>query len=113
MRDALAVAVIFCSLFRRFNSTSYWLSFVNPFFIQSLYTDERLRVQPAFILAGLALATLMKSSEIELGSAGRSRAVWLRDAAQTALESSWRSQWINVTLAEAALVRLAPLCEHK
>jgi len=63
-----------------------------------------LSIQPSFIFAGLALATLMKSSEIEHGAAGRSRAMWLRDAAQTALQSSWTANWINATLAEAALV---------
>lgn len=50
------------------------------------------------------MATLMKSSETELGSVGRNRALWLRNAAQRALESSWNTQWIDSTLAEAALV---------
>jgi hypothetical protein len=67
--------------------------------------EERPRMQPALVYAGLALATLMKSSELELGAAGRSRAVWLRDAAQTNLEQSLANQWIDLPLAEAALVR--------
>jgi hypothetical protein len=50
------------------------------------------------------MATLMKSSESELGEAGRTRALWLRDTAQRHLESSWNCQWIDPTLAEAALV---------
>lgn len=67
-------------------------------------------MQPAVIYAGLALATLMKSSQLELGTAGSNRALWLRDAAQSNMEQSLSSQWIDVPLAEAALVSflLAP-----
>jgi hypothetical protein len=66
-------------------------------------------MQPSLVFAGLALATLMKSSEMELGSAGRERAIWLRDKAQAWLEMSWNSQWIDMTLAKAALVRVHPV----
>ena len=59
---------------------------------------------PSIIYAGLALATLMKSSQLELGTAGSDQALWLRDAAQSNLEQSLNSQWIDVLLAEAALV---------
>lgn len=45
---------------------------------------------------------------MELGSAGRERAVWLRDKAQAWLEASWNSQWIDMTLAKAALVSMLP-----
>ncbi|KIJ68076.1 hypothetical protein HYDPIDRAFT_173755 [Hydnomerulius pinastri MD-312] len=61
-------------------------------------------MQPSLVFAGLALATLMKSSEMELGTAGRNRALWLRDQAQASLEASWNSQWIDMTLAKAALI---------
>ncbi|EGO00473.1 hypothetical protein SERLA73DRAFT_181083 [Serpula lacrymans var. lacrymans S7.3] len=61
-------------------------------------------MQPSLVLSGLALSTLMKSSEMELGATGRSRALWLRDAAQSSLESSWTSGWIDMTLAKAALI---------
>jgi len=66
-------------------------------------------MQPSLVFAGLALATLMKSSEMELGSAGRERAIWLRDKAQGWLEASWNSQWIDMTLAKAALVSATTL----
>lgn len=62
-------------------------------------------MQPALIMAALAMATLMKSSEIELGSEGRHRAVRYRDSAQTLLESACNQQLVDYTLAEAALVR--------
>ncbi|KAG0700822.1 hypothetical protein DFH29DRAFT_602797 [Suillus ampliporus] len=89
-----------------FTTSGYWLSFVNvPDFVRSLYNPEdRSLMQPSLVFAGLALATLMKSSEMELGSAGRERAVWLRDKAQAWLEASWNSQWIDMTLAKAALI---------
>ncbi|KAF8444834.1 hypothetical protein L210DRAFT_3444273 [Boletus edulis BED1] len=89
-----------------FTTTGYWLSFVNiPDFMRSLYNPEdRSLMQPSFVFAGLALATLMKSSEMELGTAGRTRAAWLRDQAQASLEASWNSQWIDITLAKAALI---------
>ena len=51
------------------------------------------------------MAMLMRSSETELGAHGRERALWLKNLAQTALESSWNSRWIDLSLAEAALVR--------
>lgn len=63
-------------------------------------------MQPSLVFAGLALATLMKSNEMELGTTGRSRAAWLRDQAQTSLEASWNAQWIDMALAKAALVRV-------
>ncbi|OJA20523.1 hypothetical protein AZE42_01595 [Rhizopogon vesiculosus] len=89
-----------------FTASGYWLSFVNvPDFVRSLYNPEdRSLMQPSLVFAGLALATLMKSSEMELGSAGRERAIWLRDKAQAWLEASWNSQWIDMTLAKAALI---------
>ena len=62
-------------------------------------------MQPSLVFAGLALSTLMRSSEMELGTAGRTRAAWLRDQAQASLEASWNAQWIDMTLAKAALVR--------
>ncbi|THH18643.1 hypothetical protein EW146_g2361 [Bondarzewia mesenterica] len=89
-----------------FSQSSYWLIFINiPLFLRNLYDqEERSRVQPSLVLAGLALATLVRSSELELGAAGRDRALRLRDAAQSALESSWASQWIDLGLAEAAMI---------
>lgn len=61
-------------------------------------------MQPSLILSVLALSTFMKSSELNGGNAGRLRALWLRDAAQSALEASFNAQWIEPTLAQAAWV---------
>ncbi|KII92940.1 hypothetical protein PLICRDRAFT_679940 [Plicaturopsis crispa FD-325 SS-3] len=61
-------------------------------------------MQPALVYAALALTTLMRSSELELGASGRSRAMWLRDVAQSELDKSWNTQFIDYMLAEAALL---------
>ncbi|KAJ7121672.1 hypothetical protein C8R44DRAFT_786662 [Mycena epipterygia] len=92
-----------------FSDTGHWLCFLNlSFFLDKLWhAEERLKIQPAFILAGLAMAELMRSSESERGAAGRSRAAWLRDHAQSALHiamSGGNGDWIDASLAEAALI---------
>ncbi|GLB44949.1 putative GAL4-like Zn(II)2Cys6 (or C6 zinc) binuclear cluster DNA-binding domain [Lyophyllum shimeji] len=89
-----------------FQDTGYWLCFLNlDYFVRTLLDEElRLSIQPAFIYAGLAMATLMKSSEVEFKAPGRERALWLRNTAQTHLESSMASEWIDASLAEAALI---------
>lgn len=61
-------------------------------------------MQPSLVLSCLAVSTFLKSSELNGGSAGRLRAVWLRDAAQSALEASFNAQWIEPTLAQSAWV---------
>ncbi|KAJ7694383.1 hypothetical protein B0H17DRAFT_1057522 [Mycena rosella] len=92
-----------------FSDTGHWLCFLNlSFFLDMLWSaEERLKIQPAFILAGLAMAELMRSSNSERGANGRSRAAWLRDNAQTALQiamSGGNDDWIDASLAEAALI---------
>ncbi|KAI0058726.1 hypothetical protein BV25DRAFT_1810152 [Artomyces pyxidatus] len=91
-----------------FDSTTsnYWLTFFRmPSPLPDLRDkDVRSHLQPSLVLAGLALATLLKSSELERGAAGRDRALRLRDAAQSSLEASWNSQWIDLNLAKAAMV---------
>ena len=54
--------------------------------------------------AGLALATLLKSSEFGQGEKGRARALRLRDAAQSSLDSAVHASAFDATLAEAAMV---------
>ncbi|KAJ6540138.1 hypothetical protein DFH09DRAFT_1175587 [Mycena vulgaris] len=92
-----------------FSDTGHWLCFLNlEFFVNMLWNpEERLKIQPAFILAGLAMAELMRSSDSERGARGRARAAWLRDHAQTALQiamSGGDGAWIDASLAEAALI---------
>ena len=61
-------------------------------------------MQPALVYAYLAMARFVRSSEIELGARGRVQALRLRDVAQAHLQESWRMQWIDLGLAEAAMV---------
>ncbi|KAJ7260366.1 hypothetical protein B0H12DRAFT_1107906 [Mycena haematopus] len=92
-----------------FSDTGHWLCFLNlSFFLDMLWNpEERLKIQPAFVLAGLAMAELMRSSDSERGEPGRTRAAWLRDNAQTALTiamSGGNGDWIDASLGEAALI---------
>lgn len=87
------------------------LSFINTRLLRdTLYnSDERSKIQPSFILSGLAMALLVKSSESNLDSSFLlPRAIWLRDQAQKALQISWDTRWIDPSLAQAALVRDHP-----
>ena len=60
-----------------FSASTPQVSFINTtYFIRSLFNvDERSRMQPALIYAGLALTTLTRLSELELRGGGRSRAL--------------------------------------
>lgn len=88
------------------SSSGHWLSFIHaPTFLRDLQDEHlRVRMQPALIMSALAMATLMKSSQIELGSSGRNRALYFRDNAQSLLEAACSSQSVDYTLAEAALL---------
>ncbi|KAJ6628586.1 hypothetical protein B0H10DRAFT_1990499 [Mycena sp. CBHHK59/15] len=107
--DQYPLEEIVADLTYLFSDTGHWLCFLNlPFFLEILWNaEERLRIQPAFILAGLAMVELMRSSECERGVTGRNRAGWLRDAAHSALHtamSGGNGDWIDASLAEAALI---------
>ncbi|KAJ7596839.1 hypothetical protein C8J56DRAFT_918462 [Mycena floridula] len=88
------------------SDAGHWLSFLNfPLLKNNLSNPhERVKIQPSFILAGLAMSILMRSSELENGEEGRNRAIWLRDAAADQMERSWNVEWIDAPLAEAALI---------
>ena len=65
-------------------------------------------MQPALVLAALALSVFFTGSETEGGKASRDRAGMLRDLAQAAMESSLAVGWIDCNLAKAAWV-----CQNK
>jgi hypothetical protein len=65
-----------------------------------------MRMQPALIYSALGLATLLRSSDAELGASGRERAVWLRNVASSLIESAWNTRWLDERLAQAALVSI-------
>ncbi|CAK5282641.1 unnamed protein product [Mycena citricolor] len=91
-----------------FADAGHWLCFVNAtVYIDYLWHPEsRLKMQPAFVLAGLALAELMRASDVERGAGGRGWAGCLRDHAQSALAlaMSARVESLDPSLAEAALI---------
>lgn len=61
-------------------------------------------MQPSFVLASLAVATFIQSSEQEEGAKGRAWAMRLRDVAQGSLEASVSSRWIDESLVQASWV---------
>ena len=58
------------------------------------------------VLAALATANLIRSSEQEDGAAGRSWALALLQEAQASLESSISARWIDESLVQASWVRV-------
>ncbi|KAF7292128.1 Zn(2)-C6 fungal-type domain-containing protein [Mycena indigotica] len=90
------------------------LSFANPrFLLETLWSpSRRLSLQPAFVLASMAVAVLLRSHDGPggAGKAGRERARQLREAAGEALEAAWGDgsgdgeRWVDASLAEAALL---------
>ncbi|KAF7350086.1 Zn(2)-C6 fungal-type domain-containing protein [Mycena venus] len=72
-----------------FSDTGHWLCFLNlTFFLDMLWNpEERLKIQPSFILAGLAMAELMRA----------------QNALAIAM-SGGNGDWIDASLAEAALI---------
>ncbi|KAG9315829.1 hypothetical protein JVU11DRAFT_3478 [Chiua virens] len=98
-----------------FRSSVYWFSFVNIPHFFSIYFDSerRVRMQPSFLPAALAIATFFQSSEAGFGREGRRKAMLLRDVAQGALEASLNARWIDEELAQAAwLLALFEVCAH-
>lgn len=93
-----------------FNSSIHWLAFLNDrYFFRRLWDpSEREKLQPALVLSALALATLLKSSEVVLGARGRERALWFRDNAQSYLEQAWSNSTVDPSLAQAAMVKFTP-----
>jgi hypothetical protein len=89
-----------------FRASNYWFSFINVprFFSRLLDPGQRPLLQPSFILAALACANLIKSSEQEAGREGRGWALTLLDTARASLDASLNSQWIDESLVHASWV---------
>ncbi|RPD58663.1 hypothetical protein L227DRAFT_587060 [Lentinus tigrinus ALCF2SS1-6] len=96
---------IFADLHSLFTTTSYWLSFINVelFFRDLRDPSSRARMQ-SLVMSALAMAMLMKSSEIELGSSGREIALTLRDRARACLEHACNTRAPDYQMAGAALI---------
>lgn len=89
-----------------FSASNYWFAFVNVprFFSRLLDPAQRTRLQPSLILAALAAANFIRSSEQENGAKGRAWALTLRERAQSALDASLNSRWIDESLVQASWV---------
>ena len=61
-------------------------------------------MQPALVIAALALATIMVSSQLELGTAGRERAKTLGQYANGLLHAALNDGSTDPALAQASLV---------
>ncbi|TFK52485.1 hypothetical protein OE88DRAFT_1795692 [Heliocybe sulcata] len=99
-----------------FRTSNYWFSFFNvPRFLNDFFdTRRRETMQPSLVLAALAVATFLHSSELDQAEAGRTRAMRLRDEAQACLEASLNGQWIDSSLAQAAwLLAFFEVCGHQ
>ena len=88
-----------------------WVSFLHiPRFFDSLFSPVRRgTLQPSLLLSALALGQLTQSSEVEKGRKGRYRSLKLLDMAHGALEGSLATGWVDIGLAQAALVSLLQL----
>ncbi|KAF9524627.1 hypothetical protein CPB83DRAFT_797695 [Crepidotus variabilis] len=98
--------IIFDEITFLVRNTGHLLNFVNlDYIMRRIYSEEqRLKIQPAFIYAVLAMAKLMKSSKLDEGSGGLSQAMELVNQAHAAYKDAIELRWFDVTLAEAALI---------
>lgn len=87
-----------------FRTSSYWFSFfhIPRFFATFCAPQTRTQMQPALVLGALAFVTMLQSSEVQRGAAGRAFALVLRDRAQGALEASLNAGWVDEGLVKAA-----------
>lgn len=97
-----------------FSASNYWFAFINVprFFSRLLDPSQRTHLQPSLILAALAVANCIRSSEQENGAVGRAWALRLRDRAQSALDASLNARWVDESLVQASWVRLSILSTH-
>ena len=104
-REAASTHVLYDVKFL-FRIAPYWFCFFNVPRFSSLFSNHtrRLEMQPSYILAMLALATFLQSSETGLGAEGRRRALRLRDEAQSAMDASLNAGRLDPDLAKAAWV---------
>ena len=89
-----------------FRASNYWFAFFNVprFFARLCDPSKRSSLQPSLVLAALAAANFIRSSEQESGEAGRMWALTLLEQAQASLESSINARWIDEHLVQASWV---------
>ncbi|KAI0697750.1 hypothetical protein C8T65DRAFT_806929 [Cerioporus squamosus] len=84
-----------------------WVSFLHlPRFFDALFNPgvRRNTLQPSLLLSALALGVFAQSSESEHGARGRQKALKLLELAHGALEGALATGWVDIGLAQAALL---------
>ncbi|KAI0655605.1 hypothetical protein C8Q70DRAFT_422985 [Cubamyces menziesii] len=101
---SMTVRRIVTDLRALFHSSIYWVSFINipRFFDNLLDPTRRAALQPSLLLSALAIGTLAQSSEAENGAPGRARALKLLDLADSTLQASLASGWVDFGLVQAS-----------
>ena len=86
-----------------------WFQFLNrSLFFTTLYHEiDRYEIQPALILAMLAVTTLVKSANQGPHAVGKQNAITFADAARSMIQQSIVANKVDPTLAQAALVLMA------
>ncbi|KAI0702975.1 hypothetical protein C8T65DRAFT_655245 [Cerioporus squamosus] len=101
-----AMKTIMVDLKALLQASPCWVSFLHvPRFFDSLFNPVRRNsLQPALLLSGLALGAFAQSSEVENGARGRQKALKLLEMAHGALEGALATGWVDIGLAQAALL---------
>jgi hypothetical protein len=91
-----------------FRASNYWFACFNVprFFTRLCDPIKRTSLQPSLILAALAVANFIRSSDQEHGAAGRNWALTLLEQAQSSLESSINARWVDEGLVQASWVSI-------
>ncbi|KAI0823181.1 hypothetical protein BC628DRAFT_1385050 [Trametes gibbosa] len=97
---------IFKDIRSLFRTSVYWGSFVHlPRFFEALLDPaRRSSIQPGLILAMLAVGIFVQSSDLRLGSSGRTRALKFIDQAHAAIQASLSTHWVDIGLVQAAWI---------
>ncbi|TFK82181.1 hypothetical protein K466DRAFT_666667 [Polyporus arcularius HHB13444] len=83
-----------------------WVGFLHlPRFFNTLFDPaRRSSLQPSLLLSALALGAFVQSSHAENGPRGREKALKLLELAHGALDGALATGWVDIGLAQAALL---------
>ncbi|RPD62664.1 hypothetical protein L226DRAFT_610838 [Lentinus tigrinus ALCF2SS1-7] len=101
-----AMKTIMTDLRALLQSSPCWISFLHlPRFFDTLFNPiRRHSLQPSLLLSALALGAFVQSSEVHNGARGRQKALTLLEMAHGALEGALATGWVDMGLAQAALL---------
>ncbi|RPD63893.1 hypothetical protein L227DRAFT_572339 [Lentinus tigrinus ALCF2SS1-6] len=101
-----AMKTIMTDLRALLQSSPCWISFLHlPRFFDTLFNPVRRHsLQPSLLLSALALGAFVQSSEVDNGARGRQKALTLLEMAHGALEGALATGWVDIGLAQAALL---------